>query len=157
MLPVLPGTSQTEILLSLWRHWVWADRMRELFDYYIKSDFDKLPNDFLSNSSFWVSSMITTMFLWYGLLYAVCDGIEKGYGTSVNTIAPAFKNIRGRLQKFRNAVFHVQPNFWSPKLMEILSDPEAAHEIRAVHHQVGEWLRKQIEPFDSQTISKNGS
>jgi hypothetical protein len=137
-----------DIALSIWRHWAWSDRMRELFLYYLKDDFSNLPPDFLEQPSFWVSSMVTTMALWYALLYVTCEAIEKEAGIDMQTISADYPKVSDRLRRFRNATFHVQSEFWSSKIMEILKDPETATTISSVHKAVEQWLRSELRKLD---------
>jgi hypothetical protein len=149
---------QIEILVSIWRHWVWADRMRDLFKYYYDDEFSQLSKEAIANPAiFWTNSTMTVLFLWYGLLYVVCEGIETELDVDINTIAPAFKKIKGRLKNFRNAVFHVQPKVWSPKLEEVLNDPTIAGEIHSIHDGIGQWLKEQLKTINTLTEPESGS
>jgi hypothetical protein len=140
--------SDINLKLSLWRHWTWADRMRELFVHYLRLDYPNLSDKDYSHPGFFVSSMVTAMVLWYGLLYATCQGIEDSGKFNITQIAPAYPKVRERLRRFRNAAFHVHPKWWSPKLMDVLREPEDATDIRCVHDAVGAWLRNEFEQYD---------
>lgn len=130
-----------EQLFSILRHWTWADRQRELFEYYLRKDFPNITEDFTFDESFFVSSMATCMGLWYGLLYVTCEGIDDSGKVQVSSIAPEFdQKTSDLLRRFRNAMFHVQDEYWSPKLMDVLREPDTAEAIRAVHQKVGRWV-----------------
>ena len=73
-----------------------------------------------------------------------CEGIRAYRLADVNEIAPTYQSVRKRLFEFRNAAFHVQPKWLSPKLLDILLEPEDAKRIQAVHDAVGAWLRVQF-------------
>lgn len=141
----MPKENPTELIVTLWRHWVWADNLRQQFFSFYDNEIHhhSIENvrDFVELS---MSNTVTNLFISYGLLYVVCDGIESELSIRVNEIAPSFENARERLRRFRNAVFHVQPEFWSPKLLEIFNDPNMADEIALIHQQVGDWLKIQM-------------
>lgn len=56
-------------------------------------------------------------------------------------ICPAYMEVSGTMRLFRNAVFHIQPEFWTPKLMDVLKDEPVVEKIRSVHHDVGTYLQ----------------
>ena len=136
-----------EILVSLHRHWVWADRMKELFEYYLKEEGVPSKESLLSDQPYMVSSMFTCMCLWYGVLYVVCDGIEKIGRAEMSEIAPVFNKARKMLYGFRNAMFHAQPKYWSTELVSVLHNERIAETIRATHVAVGAWLEEQLKPY----------
>lgn len=91
------------------------------------------------------------MCLWYGLLYVTCDGIEEHAKIRVSTIAPEYAKISSTLRCFRNAMFHVQPGYWSGKLMRVIEDGDTPTAIRAIHTSVGAWLEKELKPIANRT------
>jgi len=133
-----------QVLLSIYRHWLWADRMRELFEHYLRCNLPPSVDQFTFDEAFFTTSMVTCMSLWYGLLFAACDGLEKASGLSVSEISSEYARVRELLRRFRNAVFHVQPDYWSEKLMAVLREEQLATAIRAVHRSVGAWLETQV-------------
>ena len=134
----------TEMLLSLHRHWVWADRMKELFEFYLKKEGLPSPESLAPTQPYLLSSMFTCMSLWYGLLYVTCEGIENAQNVNICDIAPAYPKNKASLRRFRNAMCHVQPKYWTPKLFNILKDANVVDDIRSIHEQVGEWLKSQL-------------
>jgi hypothetical protein len=74
----------------------------------------------------------------------------------LDAIASSYHQVRARLREFRNAAFHVQPKWWSPKLAAVLREPEDASLIRAVHDAVGAWLRLQF-PEEGDSIEAKGA
>lgn len=52
---------ETELLISLHRHWVWADRMREMFEYYLKTEWPILPESVERDQRYILSSIFTSM------------------------------------------------------------------------------------------------
>jgi hypothetical protein len=140
-----------EILVSLHRHWVWADRMKELFEYYLKEEGLPPEESLKPDQPYMLSSMFSCMFLWYGLLYVTCDGIEKVGKTKMVDVSPAFNEVRKALYQFRNAMFHIQPQYWSPKLIDVFKDEKIVEGIRATHASVGTWLEEQLKPYAEST------
>ena len=138
------------LLLSILRHWTWADRQKELFEFYLRNDFPNLSEGDIGKPGFFVSSMVTCLCIWYALLYATCDGINKEVGINVSTIAPAFAKNEDLLRHFRNATFHVQPKYLSEKLLEVLKNPDVAVAIRSIHDNVGEWLKHQVAELENE-------
>jgi|LGVF01.2.fsa_nt_gb hypothetical protein len=141
---------ETELLISLHRHWVWADRMREMFEYYLKTEWPILPESVERDQPYMLSSIFTCMCLWYGLLYVTCEGIDEYSDTAVSTVAPEFDSVRNTLRRFRNAMFHVQPKYWSDKLMAVLEDEPIVDSIRNTHSKVGTWLEEHLESYAKQ-------
>lgn len=140
-----------EVLVSLHRHWVWADRMKELFEFYLKKEGLPAQESLAPDQPYMLSSMFTCMFLWYGLLYATCDGIEEVSAARMSDIAPTYDAAKKTLRRFRNAMFHVQPCYWTPKLMDVLKDGKIVEQIRATHVKVGQWLETQLKRYAENT------
>lgn len=68
-----PLAIEPELQASLLRYWAWAEHMRELFEYYLKTEWPIPQQPFeerLDNGSIFATSIFTTMCLWYALLYA---------------------------------------------------------------------------------------
>jgi hypothetical protein len=137
-----------QVLRSLHRHWTWADRQRELFLNYLRQDFPSMPVAAIGSPSFFVSSMVTAMCLWYALLYVTCDGLSRFGGVMVEEIAPDYAKVKANLEAFRHAIFHVQPRYWSHGLRNLLTDAAAADQIGTVHRGVGAWLQQRVEELD---------
>src|SRR5712692_505346 len=104
-----------KILLSIHRHWIWADRMKELFEYYLSKEG---PLTDFTMMDLFSSSLGTCMCMWYSLLYETCEGLRgSGKVDIAGEIDPNYGKFRGRLKNFRDATFHVQPQLEPEKLM----------------------------------------
>lgn len=145
-----------EILVSLHRHWVWADRMKELFEYYLRKEGLPPEESLNPDQPYMLSSMFSCMFLWYALLYVTCDGVEKVGKAKMSDVSSAFNKVRKTLYQFRNAIFHVQSQYWSQKLMDVFKDEEIVDGIRATHVSVGTWLEEQLKPYTKSTQHIDG-
>ena len=148
-------TMDIQLLVSLHRHWVWADRMKELFEFYLEKEWPIPDEDLKPDSPHLISSLFTCMCLWYGLLYATCDGIEAHAKVKVASIAPDYDKASAKLRRFRNAMFHVQPEYWSDKLMDVIGDGNLPDTIRAIHKQVGDWLEGQLRPVAERNFDES--
>lgn len=112
-------------IMSIFKHWQWADWTKEEFEYHLNIDFPDIFNSQDTNIEFFLfnSSTGKCMLVWYSLLYAVCEGIKKLYKRDFNDnivdiykITPNFKNIEDDLRIFRNATFHVQDKYYTKKI-----------------------------------------
>lgn len=89
----MPG----QLLASDSRHWTWADRIREFFDFNLRTDLPQLSEDFVDDPSVFTCNTFTSMCLWYGLLYVTCDGIA-GLGRTLK-ILPQRIRAQERISK----------------------------------------------------------
>jgi hypothetical protein len=69
----------------------------------------------------------------------------------MSNVSPAFIEIKKTLNQFRNAMFHVQPQYWSPKLLDIFKNEKIVERIRITHVSVGTWLEEQLKPYAGTT------
>jgi hypothetical protein len=129
-----------QLLLSIHRHWIWANWVKKQFDGSIQS----FPVSKNRMQEWFITPPGIYMCIWYGLLFAVCEGL-RGQKVIIREIQSDFDRIYPALKHFRNAVFHVQAKYWSPKLFEIMEDRGSAFQIRRVHEGIGEWLLKQVD------------
>jgi len=123
-------------LMVIHRHWIWANYMRIQFC----SEFDENTLELAKDPvSYLISSVGTHMCLWYGLLFTVCEVVREDR-LIVQHFEPFFSEIYEDLKRFRNAIFHVQPEYWSPKLFEIMQQKDSPAKIKTVHEAMGRWL-----------------
>jgi hypothetical protein len=136
-----------QLLVSFHRQWIWADRMKEIFEFYLAEEWPIPEEDLGVRSPYWTSSIFTCMCLWCGLLYVTCDGIKEHAGEKVLlSIVPTYGKIRKKLRLFRNAMFHVQPSYWSSMLMDVVQDDKLPTDISEIHKSVGAWIEDQLLP-----------
>jgi hypothetical protein len=134
------------LLLSIHRHWVWSDRMKVLFEWYLAAEG---PVKSFKVVDLFLSSLGTCMCLWYSLLYVTCEGLEKGKVDISREIDMGYTEVHHKLKLFRNAVSHVQNHLESDKLMDILQCDEIVPAIRRLHQKVGEYLVREIKMLPS--------
>jgi hypothetical protein len=136
---MLSESQKHEMLGAIHRHWIWANAIRQKF-----YEFQMERSPATEGALDWfLSSAGMHMCLWYGLLFVVCQALRQG-GFEVPNLQPEIDEIYEGLHDFRNAIFHVQPKYWSDKLFKIMKDPESPTKIRNVHKGIGKWLLTQI-------------
>ena len=131
--------------MSLLRHWSWADRIRELSEEKGQKDFNKNFDGSRFQYYNLINPNLSLPCLWYGLLFAVCVGIEDLLNIQVKEIAPTFEKHKVKLKQFRHAIFHVQPIYWSKNIENVFTDEELNSEIKSIHDSVGIWLNNELE------------
>jgi hypothetical protein len=126
------------ILISIHRHWLWADKIQRTF-------YAALPPNLRAEDTkeMFISDWGMCRCLWYGLLFAVCEALRERRFT-VPTVQSDIDAIYSNLKLFRNAVFHVQPKYWSRKLFSIMQNENSAQQIKQVHDGIGCWLLIQL-------------
>lgn len=77
--------------------------------------------------------------VWYGLLFAVCEGI-KDKGITIPGVQSEIDRIYDPLKRFRSAVSHPQEKYWSRKLLEFVEGDGNATLAHKVHKEVGDWI-----------------
>ncbi len=134
------------LLISTYRHWIWSDRMKELFEFYLANE---EPQVDIMASDFFLSSIGTCMWLWYALLYATCEGLQAGKVNVAEEIDPTYRTWCNKLRLFRNAAFHVQEHLEPSKFTDVLRSEEIVPVIRGLHQNVGEYLARHIAALPS--------
>jgi len=128
-------------LMTIHRHWIWANYIRIQFYREFGENTLELARDPVSYA---ISSVGTHMCLWYGLLFTVCEAIREDH-VVVQDAEPFFSEIYEDLRRFRNAIFHVQTEYWSPKLFEIMERKDSPTKIKKVHEEIGKWLLAELQ------------
>ncbi|MFH1894095.1 MAG: hypothetical protein ABIK83_15590 [Candidatus Zixiibacteriota bacterium] len=105
--------------------------MKKLFE----SEIDKGIKDTKHIADKWT----TYMFLWYALLYSVLETFEK-YGVSFPEVQNDIDDVLAPLRRLRNAVFHPQSKYWSPKLFEFIGMNESVRKIHSIHSHLGRYF-----------------
>lgn len=157
-----------EEIISLHRYWICADRMRLLFYDSLKNEgHEPLPGELYPFSHILIHGGDVGIFMgaWYSYLYAVIEGYIdlKLSNDAIDKLISS--DHANRLKRFRNATFHVQKEWLSPKTLGIFEkDHEDDHVvwIRDLHEKMGAYLlthiKEQLDPntiADIQDIIKN--
>jgi len=120
---------------SVYRQWIWADHLRNYFG-------AELPEKELNLSgNFTIEPYWMLMCLWYGVLFSVLEALRK-IKVTVPGIQKDIDQMYPILRRFRNAVFHVQEDYWSEKWRNLILDNASAEKINLIHKQVGIFLLK---------------
>ena len=121
-----------EILLSAHRTWIQSDLMYIHF----KNTMTKTPKIDKDNvRSFFISAPGVYMLFWYALLFATCE-ILKEHDLIPRIIEGEVNKIYDSLRRIRNAAFHAQKKYWSPKYFEIMAIPDSVKIIKKIHHEL---------------------
>jgi hypothetical protein len=126
-------------LFAIHRHWIWAERIR--LEYYdrLKANPPK-SGDLLE---WFMTGEAMYLCIWYGLLFTVCEGLRTdrltvpGVQNEINTLYPSLK-------LFRNAIFHIQPDYFTEKIFSFLQDPGTDSTIKTIHDGLDEWFHRQM-------------
>lgn len=138
----------SQSLLSIHRHWIWANWIKKQFEGSMQSF--SVSKDTIQE--WYINPPGTYMCIWYGLLFSICEGL-RAHSVHIPEVQSDIDEIYSALKRFRNAVFHIQPKYWSPKLFEIMEKKGSAIQIRKVHDGIGNWLLKQMDQTDKKLPS----
>ena len=126
-----------EEILTLYRYWIWSDRMRVLFDDQLDSAGGRPSPDDMVLEPYWC--------YWYGSLYVVIEGWKKlqlsnakidGFLGSVNV---------DLLRVFRNGVFHYQTKWWDDKFLRFITQgQDCVRWVRELHREFGRFFLQQF-------------
>src|SRR5438445_9654084 len=98
-----------EVLIGIHRHWIWADRIRDEY-------FERLQANPPSNTDlvkFFMTGHGMYLCLWFGLEFAVCEALQAR-GHVIPNAEKEIEEILKSLEDFRNSIFHIQPEYFSP-------------------------------------------
>ncbi len=93
------------------------------------------------------------MSIWYGMLYGVLERLKENR-IRIPKIQGDIDSIYFSLRRYRNAVFHPQAKYISPKLIEIMNDPESPKKIWAVHAGLGQFFLEEFNKLKSGASSE---
>ena len=123
------------------RHWIWANTVQCLFaKEVLKKAISKANNNYVK---IFISPYGAYMCIWHGLLFSVLEALKEEKIT-ISHIQNDIVDIYDPLRHFRNAVFHAQEKYWSPKYFEIMKDKNSSDKIWRVHKEVGIFLLSEI-------------
>jgi hypothetical protein len=126
-------------LIAIHRHWYWADRIRDEYFEHLRGD----PPQNTDLVAFFATGHGMYLCLWFGLEFAVCEALHAKK-ISIPGAEKEIKKIYSSLKLFRNAVFHIQPEYLSPKFFQLLNDPTHQTTIDTAHKAIGSWLGSEI-------------
>jgi hypothetical protein len=136
--------TKQQTLFAIHRHWIWAERIRVEYFERLQANPPK-TSDMLE---WFLTGEAMYECLWFGLLFVVCEGL-KDAGLRVPKAQSDINTIYKDLGHFRNALFHIQGDYFSPKWFDVWDNHATRIKIGKVHKQIGEWLAVQIRPAQS--------
>ncbi len=135
-----------EEFAALHRHWMWANVIKSHFDNAIADA--KRRGVSSSPEQLFPEPFGAYMSIYYGMLYGLLEVLKEN-GVSIPKIQGDIDSIFDNLRLYRNAVFHPQPKYWSPKFFEIMKDRDSAIKIGNVHAGVGEFFLDELGRLNS--------
>lgn len=130
---------QKEIFFAIHRHWTWAVRIRSEYYERLKAN-PPSSGDLLE---WFLTGEAMYLCIWYGLLFAVCEGLRKN-GFTVPAVQDEIETVYNSLRLFRNAIFHIQTKYLTSKIFSFLQDPQTDATIRKIYDGLDEWFHVQI-------------
>lgn len=131
-----------EEFITLHRHYIWCNILKnnfenenqKLIDSNSETDIDTVMSDYYG----------AYMSIWYGMLFAVLEVFKKKK-ISMPEIEIDVADIYDSLRLYRNAVFHPQPEYWSPAFFKIMKVKDSVAKIRKVHDHLGRYFLKEMQ------------
>ncbi|MDD5130759.1 MAG: hypothetical protein PHS66_06930 [Candidatus Omnitrophica bacterium] len=130
-----------EQFFTLHRHWMWSNVIKTDFAMEIKKQLG--GEDTPKAEIIMPDKYGAYMSIWYGLLFVVLEGLKEEK-VIIPEIEDDIKHIYEPLRLYRNAVFHPQKKYWSPKLFKIMEDGNSVDKIWKVHKRLGEYFLEGI-------------
>ena len=126
-----------EELLSLHRHFIWADKFRNLFGQALTQPLPE-QGQFVSEHLFFMS-------YWYSSLYVVIEGYRqlKCVDSVVDGLL-ASPNVE-MLRRYRNGVDHYQTTYWDSRFTNYASGQGTAPWAHQVHLALGKYFLSEVD------------
>lgn len=137
-----------EKFITLHRHWMWSNIMKQHFDTELQKDQNLAKNFNIADKEG------AYMLLWYALLFSVLETF-KDSKIKFPPIQEDIKSVYSPLKDLRNAVFHPQNKYWSRKLNKFLETKGTPEKIRRIHSFLGGYFLEEINKRRSK-VPKDG-
>ena len=124
-----------ETFITLHRHWMWANVMKQHFDRELEKGV-KLPFNIADRPGAY-------MLLWYSVLFSVLETFRNA-GVTFPTVQKEIDEIYEPLKDLRNAIFHPQPKYWPRKLLRFISMKDTPIKVREIHSFIGGYFLQEI-------------
>lgn len=134
---------------TLHRYFIWADRMKTHFYDHLRSS----PGGPHRDPETDIDGMMY-MSMWYAELFVVVEGWQKLNLTDprVGRFLDGVDNaamLKG-LRRYRNAIFHFQPDYWTKKLLGLIGHGgDSATWVVGLHQALGDSLRERLQTAGS--------
>lgn len=128
-------------LASLYRYFIWADRLREYFEKAIVTSKEMES----SLESMWADDYGLFMSHWYGALYVVVEG-WKGMGLKDPVVDKLLESTNvDLLRQFRNGAFHFQKEYFDNRFTKFWYDSkQTVHWVRKLNIALGRFFLKEM-------------
>ncbi|MBN2249413.1 MAG: hypothetical protein JW682_03625 [Campylobacterales bacterium] len=121
-----------EKLVSLHKHWINADAIKQVVMTKIGGDTSSLPDEIAQLAE--IHSSFARLSVLYSLIYVIIEGYkELKYTNEQIDILLAQDDFVDALRLFRNAIFHYQKKPISEKALKFLELEESETWIRELH------------------------
>lgn len=126
-----------EIILSLHRYFIWADRMRVHCEEILRTKREEV----LESGTQEQLEFSMYMSFWYGELYVVAEG-WKELKLSDSKIDELLKNQENLnyLRRYRNGVFHFQKEYFDARFMDLISEKSSPKWIRELQTEFSRYF-----------------
>jgi hypothetical protein len=128
-----------QFLFAIHRHWIWAIRIRH--EYYERLKSNPPQNDDLLE--WFLTGEAMYLCMWYGLLFTVCEGLREGRFAG-HGVEPEINSIYSDLRLFRNAIFHIQKDYFTPKMFSFLQNAKSEATVRRIYEKLDDWFSAQF-------------
>jgi hypothetical protein len=132
-------TMTRQEFMALHRHYIWGLVIRKNFEVAIKA----ANGTGQKAEDLFVKPFGAYMFVWYGMLYGILEVLKKKR-VSIPAIQTDIDGVYDSLRLCRNAVFHPQPEYFSPKLFKIMEDQDAVNKIWRISKGLGKFFLDEI-------------
>ena len=138
--------------LTLHRYWIWANRLRELFDLSItEKDIEhekNFPIWFADDPGLLMSH-------WYAALYVVIEGYQE-IGLKDNIIDSLITSpYVDLLRRYRNGVCHFQKDYFDNRFVNFMEPPDIVKWIRSLNLEFGRFFIEQARKKKASSDNNN--
>lgn len=136
--------SPSERIAALHLYFIWANRMRIHFDAHLTSESRPAVDPTQDINA------LLYMSLWYAEIYVVIEGWRelRLHDDEVDRLLNGndHDDLVDTLRLFRNAAFHYQPDYWTPKMLKFVEfGGDSAAWIRDLTTALGNALLRKLE------------
>jgi hypothetical protein len=146
-------------LISLFRYWLYAERIKRLFDKVIdnvepiKDNIVNSKNPELTQLVLYISDYNIFRSYWYSALFVVLEGYKDDLKEKYDNIDNLWnEEYYEYLKSFRNGTFHYQKQIFPEKLFKVDKDQHFINWLDSIHNTFGKVL---IAELNQMTPEKN--
>lgn len=128
---------QPGALITLHRYFIWANKMREEFDELIR---ERGVPDAVGDG---IEHMMY-MSYWYAGTYVVVEGYEELDLSNERIDSLLQSDMLDRLRRFRNGVYHFQPDYFDARQQELLTEKDSTPWLRELTAEFGRFFLQRL-------------